>query len=147
MTWTIAVRVQSEIYNNARIRVAGQQLPVCGRSFSQSQNGKTLAWIIHVWQIPIGKIPHNEIPMESNINLPIKLDMMGKCSKSCIFEIRKKFSLRESLHSRLKSGIRILVAFSATSKCRGRIPRLFLDHLLACGLRASSPFRRACHAK
>ena len=30
-------------------------------SSSQSQNGKTLAWIIHVWQIPIGKIPHKEI--------------------------------------------------------------------------------------
>ena len=96
MTWTIAVRVQSEIYNNAHIQVAGQQLTVCGRSFSQNQNGKTLAWmirvwIIPVWQIPIGKIPHNEIPMESNINLPIKLDMMGKCSKSCIFENTQEF--------------------------------------------------------
>ena len=66
MTWTIAVRVQSEIYNNAHIQVAGQQLTVCGRSFSQNQNGKTLAWMNHiwiipVWQIPIGKIPHKEI--------------------------------------------------------------------------------------
>ena len=83
MTWTIAVRVQSEIYNNAHIQVAGQQLTVCGRSsyvgvlrmwaffvcgrsFSQNQNGKTLAWmirvwIIPVWQIPTGKIPHKEI--------------------------------------------------------------------------------------
>ena len=32
MTWTIAVRVQSEIYNNAHIQVAGQQLTVYGRS-------------------------------------------------------------------------------------------------------------------
>ena len=60
------MRVQSEIYNNAHIQVAGQQLTVYGRSFSQNQNGKTLAWMIHiwiipVWQIPIGKIPHKEI--------------------------------------------------------------------------------------
>lgn len=58
-----AVRMQSEIYNNAHTRVAGYQLTVCERCFSRSQNGKTLAreihiWIIPVWQIPIGKIPH-----------------------------------------------------------------------------------------
>ncbi len=58
-----AVRVQSAICNKTHIRVAVQQLSVCGRCFPQSQNGKTLAWMIHiwiipVWQIPIGKIPH-----------------------------------------------------------------------------------------
>ena len=60
-----------------------------------------------------------------------------------ISSARNPFALRVGLHSRLKSGIRILVAVSATSKCRGLIPRLFLNHLLACGLRASSPFRRS----
>ncbi len=41
-----------------------------------------------------------------------------------ISSARNALALRESLHSRLKSGIRILVAVSATSKCRGLIPRL-----------------------
>ena len=46
--WTIAVRVQSEIYNNAHIQVAGQQLTVCGRSsyvgvlFLRTRTGKPL---------------------------------------------------------------------------------------------------------
>lgn len=93
MTRKTAVRMQSEIYNNAHIQVAGQQLTVCGRSFSQNQNGKTLAWmirvwIIPVWQIPIGKIPQKEIlnkviikeiPMESNINLSILMAGGREC--------------------------------------------------------------------
>ena len=84
MTRKSAVRMQSEIYNNAHIQVAGQQLTVCGRSFSQNQNGKTLAWmirvwIIPVWQIPIGKIPQKEIPMESNINLSILMAGGREC--------------------------------------------------------------------
>ena len=41
-----------------------------------------------------------------------------------ISSARNLLALRESLHSRLRSGIRILVAVSATSKCRGLIPRL-----------------------
>ena len=40
-----------------------------------------------------------------------------------ISSARNPLALRESLHSRLRSGIRILVAVSATSKCRGLIPR------------------------
>ena len=84
MTRKTAVRMQSEIYNNAHMQVAGQQLTVCGRSFSQNQNGKTLAWMIHIWiipvrQIPIGKIPHKEIPMESNINLSILMAGGREC--------------------------------------------------------------------
>lgn len=68
MTWTIAVRVQSEIYNNAHIRVAGQQLPVCGRSFSRSQNGKLLAWKVHIWKIPVWQIPIRKIPHKEILN-------------------------------------------------------------------------------
>ena len=41
-----------------------------------------------------------------------------------ISSARNPLALRESLHSRLRSGIRSLVAVSATSKCRGLIPRL-----------------------
>ena len=40
-----------------------------------------------------------------------------------ISSARNQLALRESLHSRIRSGIRILVAVSATSKCRGLIPR------------------------
>ena len=50
-----------------------------------------------------------------------------------ISSARNPLALRVGLHSRLKSGIRILVAVSATSKCRGLIPRLFfyLEAILA----------------
>lgn len=52
-----------------------------------------------------------------------------------ISSARNQLALRESLHSRLRSGIRILVAVSATSKCRGLIPRLlFFGEWAAVGI-------------
>ena len=61
MTWTMAVRVQSEIYNNARIRVAGQQLPEL-RAFFFSEPEQENPCVDN----PRVANPHRENPAQRN---------------------------------------------------------------------------------
>lgn len=71
MTWTIAVRVQSEIYNNAHIQVAGQQLTVYGRSsyvgvlFSEPERENPCVDDPHLDNPRVAN-PHKENPAQRN---------------------------------------------------------------------------------
>ena len=65
MTWAIAVRVQSEIYNSARIRVAAAQLPVCGRFFSEPERENPCVDDPHLDNPRVAN-PHRENPAQRN---------------------------------------------------------------------------------
>lgn len=59
-----------------------------------------------------------------------------------ISSARNQLALRESLHSRIRSGIRILVTVSATSKCRGLIPQFLFYPGVYIGARPEHIRRR-----